>query len=795
MDNQTIFAALRDALVELYPNEGDAQVINAQGSQGFVNHPSGPVTQNFGPVTYDAPKPRVPLQRPPRAAHFQDRQAALTQLLADLQPGQVVTLCGPGGIGKSALAAEAVWQLAPGSAPPSRFPDGIIFYSFYNQQQVALALEHIARSFGEEIKPTPKAAAQRALAGRCVLLLLDGTEQADDLGLVVDIRDRCGVLVTSRQRKDQVDKRQDVAPLPIADAVALLQAWSGERAAPTSTFQRISELVGRLPLALRLVGRYLNETEENAANYLTWLETTPLTALDQGKRSEQSVPLLLTRSLAQVSATARQVVDVVGLLALAPFDRETIAVALELSTPVVMQALGELVNYGLLLRPVESYEVTHALIHTYARSQLTSTTDSKVIERLAAHYMAVVDAHPDDFSRLNQLRPHVLMLLRIGSERTAWTTVSALVKAIDKYLDLQGYWTERITTLHAGLAAAQALQNEQDEGNQLGRLGITYANLGHVEQAITYYAQALNVHKAIGYREREGVWLGNLGSAYRVLGQVEQAITYYEQALAIAQELGDRRREDVWLGNLGIVYDSLGQVEQAITYYEQALAIAQTIGDRRNEGNHLCNLGVVYHSLGQVEQAITYYEQALAIAKELGDRKAEGIELGNLGIIYADLGQVEQAITYYKQALAIAQTIGYREDEGNQLSNLGNLYYSLAQFEQAISYSQQALAIAKETGNPKVEGDALSNLGEVYRQLKQYQTSIDYLEQALVIVRKIRWRFREGEVLKSLGSTYQALGQAEQAKLHWGEALQIFAEMKSPYAKTVREWLEALQEE
>ena len=89
---------------------------------------------------------------------------------------RVVTLCGPGGIGKSALAAEAVWQ--PEVA--TRFPDGLIFHSFYNQPQAALAQESIARAFGQEPKPTPRDAARRVLAGKHALLLLDGAEDADD---------------------------------------------------------------------------------------------------------------------------------------------------------------------------------------------------------------------------------------------------------------------------------------------------------------------------------------------------------------------------------------------------------------------------------------------------------------------------------------------------------------------------------------------------------------------------------------------------------------------------------------
>ena len=70
---------------------------------------------------YKAPTYHIPLQRPPRVENFTGRKMELAQLLTDLRPGRVVTLCGPGGIGKSALAAEAVWQLAPNDAPPNFF--------------------------------------------------------------------------------------------------------------------------------------------------------------------------------------------------------------------------------------------------------------------------------------------------------------------------------------------------------------------------------------------------------------------------------------------------------------------------------------------------------------------------------------------------------------------------------------------------------------------------------------------------------------------------------------------------
>ena len=106
---------------------------------------------------------------------------------------------------------------------------------------------------------------------------------------------------------------------------------------------------------------------------------------------------------------------------------------------------------------------------------------------------------------------------------------------------------------------------------------------------------------------------------------MEQAISYYQQALSIAQEIGDRRNEGDCLGSLGKAYADLGQVDRAIQYYQQALAISQKIGDLRGEGNHLGNLGSAYYSQGQVEQTRQYMEQALRIFEEIESPNAEKV--------------------------------------------------------------------------------------------------------------------------------------------------------------------------
>jgi tetratricopeptide (TPR) repeat protein len=417
-------------------------------------------------------------------------------------------------------------------------------------------------------------------------------------------------------------------PLVIDEAVKLLRAWGGDQAHQSAAVERICGLVGGLPLAVRLAGRYLDQTGETAGEYLDWLETTPIQALARGEHREDSIAVLLKRSLEQVSDAAGQVLAVVGLLALAPFGREPVAAALELTVSRLRLPLGELVSYGLLLRDGDRYEVSHALIHTYASRRLA--VEAEAAARLAAYYTELAQTESEKglegYHRLDAERAHLMRVLAGCVEREDWEAARSLVGAVgshDGYLHIRCHWTERIIAIKTGVTAAQKLGERRVEGVFLDFLGTTYRDLGQVEQAIEYHQQALTINQEIGDQQTEGICLGNLGNAYRDLGQVEPAIEYHEQALTITREIGDRRHEGIWLGNLGTTYSAaLGQAERAIEYYEQALAIAREIGDRRGEAFHCWNLGLLYEESDPV-RAVELMSVRVAFEREIGHPDAE----------------------------------------------------------------------------------------------------------------------------------------------------------------------------
>ena len=594
---------------------------------------------------------------PHRPKNFINRRSELAKLIEELHPGAIATLCGPGGMGKTAIAVEAVYRFR--DQIKNRFPDGVIFHSFYREPATDKALEQIARFFNEEIRPSPAAAAQRALSRRLVLLILDGAEKADDLKKIVEVTANCGVLITSQRRQDAVLLRQDLEFLSPEHSRELLKAWGKEQAADDGATQQICDLLGGLPLALRLAGRYMEASVQNAAEYLSFLQETGLKALDHGEHQIESVPRLLERSLEKVSKLAREVLGLAGLLAFAPFDREPVAAALELDAHQLVIPLSELVNYGLLLPSEERYEISHTLIHTYAQEHLIPSRS--IIERLASYYinLAKTKYKKDNGGDavLADDHAHLMHIADVCEKQQLWKALIEIVSNVEDYLDLKGFWRDRFTLLKVGVVASQKLDDRKIEGIFLGYLGIAHYRLGRYEKAISSCEQAIAIHLENKDRENEGNSLGYLGLAYHGLGQLEKAKEYLKQALEIHRGLCNERGIAKQLGNLGIVYKDLKKYEKSIDVLKHALDITREIDYPEGLGNHLGNLGSVYYDMGKFKEAINCHSQALAIFIGIDYRYGEGASLGNIGEAYSHLGNVLMARNCLKKAIAILEDI------------------------------------------------------------------------------------------------------------------------------------------
>lgn len=719
-----------------------------QTSVGNISHATGVavgpgaqshVTINCLPSTPIPFSP--PLMRPPRIPYFQGRESELAQLLDNLQPGNVITICGPGGMGKTALATEVVWALASGDEPPKRFPDGIFFHSFYNQPDSNVALEQIVLAFGGKMRGTPQAAAQHVLSRRIALLVFDGTEVADDLRSVLNVRNRCGVLMTSRKMTDAVGSRIDISPLSHNNGMKLLIEWSQITNVNQETeiiIGKIVELTGRLPLAIRLAGRYLTQSGLNLQSYLQWLEESPLTALDQGQRQDECIPILLERSISQLSNQALSVLRVFGRLAAAPCPADAVTYTLGLQNHWdAINALSELVSHGILIHyENQLYELSHSLLHSFVNKTLELSLSERA--RLTAWMTDTALQNQNNLFLLQKVYPHIVRIIEHSAEELLWNEVKSLAHAIDDYLELRGNRVQWLYVAEAALTAANTEGIIQDEAKWLGSIGIVHAELGQVQHATDYFKRSMSIFAEIGDHRGIGNQLGNLGNTHLYQGFANEAVSYYQEALAIQKQINDKKGIGNQLGNLGIAHAALGRHERAIEFYHNALSIQKEINDHKGECNQLINLGVSYVELGYVQKAKNIYTEALAIAQEIGDSTGEGRAIGNMGLAYLNSGQSENAINSFHMALAIFEEIGDHRGISNQLGNLGLAYMALDRLEDAISKFSQALRIDRQIGDKLDAGIQLENLGNAFLSLGKANSAKSYYIQSIANFEEIQ---------------------------------------------------------
>jgi hypothetical protein len=298
---------------------------------------------------------KLPLQIPRRARHFLGREALIEDLSRAIMPGGVVTVYGSAGTGKTAVAVEFMRRLQESGELLQRFPDGLIYYDFHRRPLAVSALEFVLHSLGHERLGSLYKNALSSLAGKQLLLVLDGAEEAHDLAGMISFAPSCGVLIASSRREDVLDKGFSLKGLDAANGQKVLAAWAGDRAAAEEIRTEICDQVGNLPLALPLVGQFLTASELAATAYAEWLDLRGLTAQDFSDHPQASIARLLEKSLAHAGEGARQALAIVGLLAPMPFQAEAAAAALGRPLSETRQALDVLVNFGLLERLDSGY--------------------------------------------------------------------------------------------------------------------------------------------------------------------------------------------------------------------------------------------------------------------------------------------------------------------------------------------------------------------------------------------------------------------------------------------------------
>jgi predicted ATPase/DNA-binding SARP family transcriptional activator len=718
-----------------------------------------PVSPSLGeePILHGAPPQTVRHNLPPQPTPFVGRQNDLAQIGARLADPdcRLLTIVGPGGMGKTRLAIQAAQMIldlgflildsaAPDDNPKSKiqtpkFADGLFFVALAGVASPDLLASAIATTLDFTFygSADPKTQLCDYLKSKSVLIVLDNCEHLlDGIDLMSDLlgaAPQVKVLATSREplnlREEWlhplggmsfptesagadeavIGRLTDYTAVQFFVQCARQMKPGFDLAAEAAAVVRICRLVEGMPLGIELATSWLKlfpcaQVAREVEQSLDFLSTT-LRNVPARHRSMKAVFEHSWRLLADQEQWVLQRLSIFR----GGFDRT----AAEQVAGATFPLLVNLAEKSLIqVAPGERYQI-HELLRQFAEEKLAEQPQAPVeVQELHCTYF------------LNFLRQQEARLK--GGEQSAalpaieadienvrlawqWAVTHQKIGEIDRGLEslylfylIKCWYKEGVTAFEQ---AATALAMDEPAGKQgvlWGKLLARQAALwswldSHVGASSSRASierlnqQSLTILNQLGAKEETGLAVSVIGGQLSRVGQFDQALKYYEQSLTVFAERGDQWGMSRTLHDLGFTCYWSGNYRAALDYFQRGVAICNQSGDLKNLGDLLNMVGEVYKMLGDFDAARQATQSALAARTAAGEKRGIAWSLQLLGELAWLTGDNATAEQHLLKSLALFREIGLTAIAAAASNILGEIATGQGNFAQARDYFRISL--------------------------------------------------------------------------------------------------------
>lgn len=628
--------------------------------------------------------------------------ASLRQLLDS--SARLITLTGPGGVGKTRLALEVAAQVAPD------FAHGAFFVSLQALTEPGQVLPEVANALGlresgnrsliEELCAT--------LADRRTLICIDNWEHvleaAPQLAELLMACPHTFVLATSREPLRLRGEHEfpvhpltlpppgEQAPFEAISSSYAIQLFNARAQAVrpgfnvddtnVRTIAEICALLDGLPLAIELAAALLRLFSPQAL--LTRLKSSP------GLAGRSPAMQLLAGGPRDL-----------------PVRQQTLRATIEWSYNLLDAAEQRLFRWLAVFSGGCDLEAVEAVCgDTGAGSRPTLDLLIALVDKSLLR-VEQIDGEPR-FGMLRTIQDYALELLEHRGEssdahrRHALNYLEMVERAVP---ELKGpahaRWLERFDREHDNMRAAisWSLAHNQVEIalRIVGDLWRYWIVRGYSKEADRWFNRVLSVVEEAPVRSRAKV-LNGAGAIAWTLGDLERARTYHTECLALRMQMEDVAGIAASYHNLAIVAQSQLDLESAASYFRESIALYREAGDRWGAADGLLQLGSIMRKRKSLHEARMHLEEGLAILTELGDRQGVAGASYLLGELAVDDGRREQARRYFIESRTICVELGYAWGIALADHELGRIALHENDLRQAETFLTDSLRRKHELG-------------------------------------------------------------------------------------------------
>lgn len=742
---------------------------------------------------------RLPAQSTP----FVGRHRELSDLARLLgEPDcRLLTIVGPGGMGKTRLAVAVADQLA------ERYADGVAFVPLASVTDADEMVHAIADALDLPLDAgnEPSAQVLAHLSNKRMLLLLDNVEHLPDVSFIGDLVATTSSVQAISTSREQLRLRaewtfelggmwtglgagdgDDTA----ADAIELFVA-SARRVQPDfalagddgEVVRDLCRMVGGMPLAIELAAGWsrMLTVGEIAVELERGLELLETELRDVPERHRR-IRTVLEGTWDRLDADARAV-----FMQLSVFRGGFTRAAAEIVAGARLPMLRRLAATSMLMATADDRYLVHELLRQYGEQRLDESGGrDEARRRHSDYYLGWLSDQARGLRGGAQLDAIESISLEIGNVRAAWSdavrhrrtdTSGRTIEALWLFADARGNAGELGQLIRLAPTTTPTTIDGPIESSALVRCahGLVLAHRGLLEEGRDILSQVVSeLESADGDQPpQEAMSLAHLwhGWVSFLLARNDEADEHAREALSAYSILGDRwgiARCHYLLGNNDT---ALGRLSTAEEMLHVSRSIAEEIDDRRGVALASRNLAIIAGWFGRYSEARALLERAASISREFDDRLGTAYTLRELGKVNTAEGRVSDAIEVLRRSIAITDEIENRWESAATANDLGNALTAAGDLDAAEQALRACLGAAEATAHHYYAARCVGDLGVLAHRRGEDERAVELLDDALDRWRQVGHEPYAAWALARLGEVAAHRGDRSAAIRCYGEAV------------------------